>query len=173
MIIARRVILIFVEAVILFCTFVAVSLASDSALPTHVFDPRLTVRAKVLRRTDAGFVYLLCRANSKDMWVAVTQTDAVPGDIIDILKTQPFLNFQSKPLNKSFDEIYFPPAVKVVDLEKEKFDYRRQKGEIPDEDRSLQERKGYDVSTGAFKGEDESGTIVFTDDPSKLPKKKK
>lgn len=63
---------------------------------------------KVLESIDAGgYTYLKLRTASGDVWTAVQQTAARPGTEITILPQITMENFESKTLNRKFDQVIF------------------------------------------------------------------
>lgn len=63
---------------------------------------------KVLESIDAaGYTYLKLRTASGDVWTAVQQTKAQPGTEITVLPQLTMENFESKTLNRKFDQVIF------------------------------------------------------------------
>jgi hypothetical protein len=72
-------------------------------------------KGKVLQQIDAaGYTYLEIEEKGKKLWVAVLQTPVKKGDIVEIPDSPIMVNFTSKTLNRTFDEILFAAGVRVV-----------------------------------------------------------
>jgi hypothetical protein len=72
-------------------------------------------KGKVVQKMDAaGYTYLEIDEKGKKLWVAVMQTPVKEGDIVEIPDSPVMVNFTSKTLNRTFDEILFAAGVRVV-----------------------------------------------------------
>jgi hypothetical protein len=72
-------------------------------------------KGKVVQKMDAaGYTYLEVDEKGKKLWVAVMQTPIKEGDIVEIPDSPVMVNFKSKSLNRTFDEILFAAGVRVV-----------------------------------------------------------
>lgn len=72
-------------------------------------------KGKVLQKMDAaGYTYLEIDEKGKKLWVAVMQTPVKEGDIVEIPESPVMVNFTSKTLNRTFDEILFAAGVRIV-----------------------------------------------------------
>lgn len=69
------------------------------------------VGAKVFEVTEViqatNYSYLKVKENSNERWVAVTKQDVNVGDVFYYDEAMQMTNFQSKDLDRTFDEIYF------------------------------------------------------------------
>lgn len=75
--------------------------------PTH--------KGKVVTTMDAaGYTYMEVEEDGKKLWVAIMQTPIKVGDVVEFPDSPPMTNFQSKTLKRTFDQIIFAPAVRVV-----------------------------------------------------------
>jgi hypothetical protein len=72
-------------------------------------------KGKVLQKIDAaGYTYLEVEEKGRKLWVAVLKTDVAEGDIVEIPESPTMVNFTSKTLNRTFDEILFAAGIRVV-----------------------------------------------------------
>ncbi len=72
-------------------------------------------KGKVLQKIDAaGYTYLEVEEKGQKLWVAVLKTEVAKGDIIEIPESPTMVNFTSKTLNRTFDEILFAAGIRVV-----------------------------------------------------------
>jgi hypothetical protein len=72
-------------------------------------------KGKVLQKIDAaGYTYLEIEEKGRKLWVAVLKTDVAKGDIVEIPESPTMVNFTSKTLNRTFDEILFAAGIRVV-----------------------------------------------------------
>ena len=72
-------------------------------------------KGKVLQKIDAaGYTYLEVEEKGRKLWIAVLKTDVAKGDIIEIPESPTMVNFTSKTLNRTFDEILFAAGIRVV-----------------------------------------------------------
>ena len=70
---------------------------------------------KVLQKIDAaGYTYLEVEEKGQKFWVAVLKAEVAEGDIIEIPESPTMVNFTSKTLNRTFDEILFAAGIRVV-----------------------------------------------------------
>jgi len=59
-------------------------------------------------RHGGGYTYMLVKEDTKDsFWAVVSKTDVKKGDIVRFQKQLVAKNFESKALNRKFDEIMF------------------------------------------------------------------
>ena len=72
-------------------------------------------KGKVLQKIDAaGYTYLEVEEKGRKLWIAVLKTDVAKGDMIEIPESPTMVNFTSKTLNRTFDEILFAAGIRVV-----------------------------------------------------------
>jgi hypothetical protein len=72
-------------------------------------------KGRVLQKMDAaGYTYLEVDEKGKKLWVAVLQAPVKEGDIVEIPDSPVMVNFTSKTLNRTFDQILFAAGVRVV-----------------------------------------------------------
>jgi len=72
-------------------------------------------KGKVLQVMDAGsYTYLEVEEKGKKLWVAALKAKVAKGDTVEFPDSKPMENFQSKALNRTFDEVYFAEAIRVV-----------------------------------------------------------
>jgi hypothetical protein len=72
-------------------------------------------KGKVIQKMDAaGYTYLEVDEKGKKLWVAVMQTPIKEGDVVEIPESPVMVNFTSKTLNRTFDEILFAAGVRIV-----------------------------------------------------------
>jgi len=72
-------------------------------------------KGKVLQKIDAaGYTYLEIEEKGKKLWVAVMQAAIQKGDVVEIPESPLMVNFTSKTLNRTFDEIFFAGSIRVV-----------------------------------------------------------
>jgi hypothetical protein len=61
----------------------------------------------------AGYTYVQIDTGTEKIWAAAPETAVKVGDAVAIPAGMPMPNFQSKALNRTFDVVYFVPAVMV------------------------------------------------------------
>jgi hypothetical protein len=72
-------------------------------------------KGKVLQKIDtAGYTYLEIEEKGQKLWVAVLKTEVQKGDTVEIPESPVMVNFTSKTLNRTFDEILFAAGIRVV-----------------------------------------------------------
>lgn len=70
-------------------------------------------KAKVLDVLQAGeYSYIQVEENGKQFWVATVQAKAQKGDIIEFADSPLFPSFQSKSLNRTFDNLMMVDAIR-------------------------------------------------------------
>ncbi|MCM0081126.1 hypothetical protein L4X63_05940 [Geomonas sp. Red32] len=122
---------------------------------------------------NGGYTYVRCREGGTDLWAAAMQTPLSVGEEISFPDSPPMFNFSSKSLNRTFPRIYFVPGfshtsqtgwrapAQAPPMTSEREPVTDQTdGQPPDKD-------------ATFSGVDENGTVVFSDDKSKVPGKKR
>ena len=71
-------------------------------------------KGKVLETMDSGgYTYIQVDENGQKLWLAVMQTKVNKGDVIEFPDSPPMVNFQSKTLKRTFDNIIFAPGLHV------------------------------------------------------------
>lgn len=77
----------------------------------------------------SGYTYLLVTDSGKDLWLAVSKTEAAAGDKLYYYGAMEMKNFESKELNRVFDEILFVDQISPTPLDPEtmKAEYVAQK----------------------------------------------
>jgi len=69
-------------------------------------------RGPVLETMDSGgYTYVLVETGDYSIWAAGPKTVVAAGDIVQIPRGMPMQQFQSKTLNRTFDVVYFVPAI--------------------------------------------------------------
>lgn len=120
---------------------------------------------------NGGYTYLRCRERGSDMWLAVMQTAVSRGETVTFPDAPPMINFSSKSMNRTFDKIIFVPglsrrggnaAASLVPATEAPV--------LTGDDTTAQGEANID---SMYAGEDDNGTLVFTDDPSKVRKSAK
>ncbi len=77
--------------------------------------PPSTLQGTVLETMDAAsYTYLLIDTDQGRHWAAARKMDVAVGDVVRLAGPMPMRNFQSKTLNRTFDEIFFVSAAVVV-----------------------------------------------------------
>ncbi len=77
--------------------------------------PARTVTGKVLETMDAGsYTYALVDTDKGKIWIAAYRFDVDTGDTVTFPPGAPMPGFHSKSLDRTFDLIYFVPAVAVA-----------------------------------------------------------
>jgi glucose/arabinose dehydrogenase len=70
-------------------------------------------KGKVLEALVAGeYVYIQIDEGGKKVWVATMQAKVAKGDEIEFADSEPFTNYQSKILNRSFDSVIFAAGIR-------------------------------------------------------------
>lgn len=122
------------------------------------------IRSCVVAETldAAGYIYIRCKERGTDIWVATMRTSLRNGEQIAFVDTPPMMNFTSKELKRTFPQVMF-----VTELGRN--------GARPTI-KSEPEPKGYAKASPyeeepLYTGTDDSGSLVFTDDPSKMASK--
>jgi len=65
--------------------------------------------------SSGGYTYaLLLLENDKTKWIALPEIKLSVGDRVEFPETPPLTNFESKTLNKFFDEISFVPGLRIL-----------------------------------------------------------
>lgn len=64
--------------------------------------------------TNGDYSYVKFEENGEILWVACDKTKIESGDVIEFPHSEPLINFKSKPLNMTFDKIFFIPRLKVT-----------------------------------------------------------
>lgn len=120
---------------------------------------------------NGGYTYLRCRERGSDIWLAVMQTTLSRGETVTFPDAPPMINFSSKSMKRTFDKIIFAPGLS-----------RRGSSaaaspapatEAPAYARDDTTTQGETNIDRTYAGEDDNGTLVFTDDPSKVRKSAK
>ncbi len=62
----------------------------------------------------AGYTYLLIDTDQGSHWAAAQKMEVAVGDVVQLSAPMPMRNFESKTLNRTFDEIFFVGAAVVV-----------------------------------------------------------
>jgi hypothetical protein len=74
---------------------------------------------KVLETIDSGgYTYVQVDMGSEKIWAAAPQFDVHVGDSVMVPDGLPMTNYQSKTLNRTFDQVYFVPYVAVAGAER-------------------------------------------------------
>lgn len=66
----------------------------------------------------AGYSYLEVQQGGQARWLAVTQMEAAPGDVVRYEDGMEMKNFHSKTLQRTFPSVLFIGHVEVVDAKK-------------------------------------------------------
>ena len=84
--------------------------ADNAAVTTPV--PAGMTRGPVLETMDSGgYTYVLIETDAEPIWAAGPQTIVEVGDIVEISQGMPMRQFQSNTLQRTFDVLYFVPAI--------------------------------------------------------------
>jgi hypothetical protein len=104
--------------------------------------------AVVAEVVNAGeYIYVRCKEDGAEKWIALFRTAVTPGDLIEFPDSQPQYDFYTETLGRRFKEVHFVPGIrKLSQNDAMKF-------------------KKNDI----YESVDDEGTLVFTDDPSKVP----
>jgi hypothetical protein len=140
------------------------ALFGPAALAGAVDIPMSNLRSCVITETmdSGGYTYIGCLENGAEIWVATMQTRLQIGEQIWFPDTPPMVNFESKSLRRKFSRLMFVPGVS-------------RKGDLP-QGETPRNRQVYSKPSpqyeeeGLYTGADDSGALVFTDDPSKVAK---
>ena len=87
-----------------------------AGMKTHEIPPGMAVhKGKVLQKIDAaGYTYLEIEEKGQKLWVAVLKTEVQKGDTVEIPESPMMVNFTSKTLKRTFDEILFAGGIRIV-----------------------------------------------------------
>jgi hypothetical protein len=114
---------------------------------------------------EGSYTYVHCQEGSAEVWISTLKITLRVGDRITFTDAPPMVNFESKSLKRTFTRVIFTavtlPGETKSNFEKAKT-HKNSKVDEPD-------NAG---SEGVFSATDEEGTLVFSDDPSKVPSKK-
>ena len=87
----------------------------DTATENAALDapvPAGMIRGPVLETMDsAGYTYVRVQTGGDSIWAAGPQTVVAAGDVVQIARGMPMQQFQSKTLDRTFDVVYFVPAI--------------------------------------------------------------
>lgn len=97
---------------------------------------------------DGQYSFIKCDENGKSKWLMTFEVHLTVGEWIEFPDSPPTYNFKSDTINKRFSELYVVPGLRKI---------------------TKAEAAGH---SRLYKDEDEDGTLVFTDDPSKLSVKR-
>jgi len=111
-------------------------------------DVHIAVIAEVLNA--GGYSYIRCKEGGVEGWISHPQISAKSGEWIEFPSSQPMYNFKVESTGRTFKEIYFVPGLRKLSRQEAS---KLQKAEV-------------------YKTVDDEGTLVFTDDPSKIPERK-
>lgn len=64
-------------------------------------------------KQTSSYTYLKVQGQSKSLWMAVTKTKVDTGEIVDVDLGEPYKNFPSKVLKKTFKELYLVSQYKI------------------------------------------------------------
>jgi len=98
---------------------------------------------------DGGYSFIQCDENGMSKWLLLPEINITAGDWIEFPNGTQKANFVVKSINKRFTLIYVVPGLRKV-----------AKGESVMHEHSM------------YRAEDKNGTLVFTDNPERLPAKK-
>ncbi|GFO63166.1 hypothetical protein [Geomonas paludis] len=71
-------------------------------------------KGTVVQTMDSGgYTYAEIAENGHKLWVAAVQTPVKVGDIVEFPHSPPMVNFQSKTLKRTFDNLIFAPVLAV------------------------------------------------------------
>jgi hypothetical protein len=102
-----------------------------------------------------AYTYIRCKENGVENWIISFQTIVKVGELIEYPDGPATYNFKSDTINKKFSKVYFVPGIRKIT-----------------KNESL--RNGFESDLeNVYKDTDENGTLVFTDDSSKLPDKRR
>jgi len=87
----------------------------STADPTMAQNPEASQKTgKVLETMDSGgYTYVLVDTGSEKIWAATPEFSVKVGDPVVIPAGMPMANFHSPTLNRTFDVVYFVPAINV------------------------------------------------------------
>ncbi|HJV67393.1 MAG TPA: hypothetical protein VJ550_16780 [Geomonas sp.] len=115
---------------------------------------------------SGGYTYISCGDVSGSTWIAVMQTAVAQGETVFYRDVPPMINFRTKTLNRTFPEIRFVSGISrsgdgfvEVPITSGMATSPAPEVVVIDQDQ-------------VFSGVDDTGAMVFTDDASKVPKKK-
>ena len=110
-----------------------------------------------------GYTYIRCSEGSNELWLSTPQMALRPGEQIRFVDAPPMVNFQSKSLGRTFSRIIFTPITRAGEG-------INSIGEGVD--RTAPDRND-PTADSVYSGQDDNGTMVFSDDPSKVPGRRK
>jgi len=93
-----------------------------------------------------GYSFIQCDENGTNKWLLLPEINITVGDWIEFPNGTQKVNFIVKSINKRFPLIYVVPGLRKI-----------AKGESVMREHSV------------YRAEDENGTLVFTDNPERLP----
>lgn len=99
-----------------FALVLLVACAGENAMDgikAEISDAELTGnRGQVLSSIQVtGYTYIEVRTDGRTLWLAGDQVEVVEGEVITWDQSTVMRNFQSKTLNRTFDEVIFVSAV--------------------------------------------------------------
>jgi len=98
---------------------------------------------------DGPYTYIRCLEGTNDIWLSTVRTPILAGDKVAFIDAPPMIDFESRSLGRTFSRIMFTTAKKA-----------EQENPFRTEDDSV------------YSGTDENGTIVFSDNPAKVPNRR-
>lgn len=125
-------------------------------------------RSCVVQETlkDGNYTYIRCREGSNDVWVSTPKISVSAGEQISFTDAPPMVNFESKSLKRTFPRVIFTSITKEGESNSNfKTSINRMKSEREEPFRVDDE--------STFAGTDESGTMVFSDNPAKVPNRQR
>lgn len=86
-----------------------------AGMQTQEIPPGAVRKGKVVQTMDASsYTYVEVEEKGQKVWLAVMKTAVNKGDIIEFPDSPPMVNFTSKTLNRTFDQIIFAQGLRVV-----------------------------------------------------------
>jgi len=107
--------------------------------------------------TDGSYTFFHCQGASNDVWVATPKISVSIGEQLFFADAPPLVNFEAKALKRTFPRLIFTTVIKA--------DERRNNSERKEPFRLDDE--------ATYSGADENGTIVFSDNPAKVPNRRR
>jgi hypothetical protein len=98
-----------------------------------------------------GYTYIRCSENGVERWIALPEISASVGERIEFPDVPPLVNFKSKQFGKTFERLHFVPGIRKIGAD------AGGQGSRPD----------------VYRSEDGEGTVIFTDNPARVPEGKR
>lgn len=143
------------------CVLIALLVLAGVDLTQASASERLCVVQETLN--DGNYTYIRCREGSNDVWVSTLKLSVSAGEQISFTDAPPMVNFKSKL--RTFPLVIFTSVTKKGES-RSNFEAAKKRNNTEQENPFRVD----DEST--FTGTDENGTIVFSDNPAKVPNRR-